>query len=439
MKPFRENAAGIDIGAKQVFVSVEGEEVKTFNTFTEDFQSLSSYLKVHQIKTVAMEATGVYWFILYEILEADGFDVWLVDGRETMQVPGRKTDVKDCQWIQQLHRSGMLKRCFVAPEHIKELRTIQRLREDHIRSSASYINQMQKYLTTMNIRLKEVFSQIHGVSGMRIIDAILKGEREANVLLSLCEESIVRKKKEQVLKALNGRYTNAGLFSLRQAYDSYMFYQKQIAACDKELERIIQKMGNEQKDAKLQEKRKPIRHNKPKVKNLGANLIEIFQGRDATKISGITDYSWLRLLSEIGSDLTPWPSEKHFTSWLGLSPGQHDSGKKKRNKRKKGRPKAGQIFRVIAQSLIESKNIALGAFGRRIRAKKGPAIAIKATARKIAQLYWRVMVKGVEYAEFGVKHYEQQLLLRKQKSLERLALELNIELVHKQQHEFCCH
>ena len=147
----------------------------------------------------------------------------------------------------------------------------------------------------------------------------------------------------------------------------------------------------------------------------------------------------MRLLSEIGSDLTPWPSEKHFTSWLGLSPGQHDSGKKKRNKRKKGRPKAGQIFRVIAQSLIESKNIALGAFGRRIRAKKGPAIAIKATARKISQLYWRVMVKGVEYAEFWVKHYEQQLLLRKQKSLERLALELNIELVHKQQHEFCCH
>jgi len=193
------------------------------------------------------------------------------------------------------------------------------------------------------------------------------------------------------------------------------------------------------KDAKLPEKRKPIRHNKPKVKNLGANLIEIFQGRDATKISGITDYSWLRLLSEIGSVLTPCTSEKYFTSWLGLTPGQHDSGKKKRNKRKKGRPKAGQIFRVIAQSLIESKNIALGAFGRRIRAKKGPAIAIKATARKISQLYWRVMVKGIEYAEFWVKHYEQQLLLRKQKSLERLALELNIELVHKQQHEFCCH
>ncbi|MDO9579218.1 MAG: transposase, partial [Bacteroidales bacterium] len=175
MKKIRENAAGIDIGAKKVFVSVEGQEVKNFFTFTEDFEQLRDYLLKHKIGTVAMEATGVYWNILYEILEEAGIDVWLVDGRQTKQVPGRKTDVKDCQWIQQLHSYGLLNRCFVVESDIKELRSYQRLREDHIRSASMHVNHMQKALTEMNIRIKEVLSQIHGTSGLAIIEAILKG------------------------------------------------------------------------------------------------------------------------------------------------------------------------------------------------------------------------------------------------------------------------
>jgi transposase len=428
MKKIREDAAGIDIGAKKVFVSVEGQEVKSFFTFTEDFEQVRDYLLKYKIKTVAMEATGVYWNILYEILDESGIDVWLVDGRQTKQVPGRKTDVKDCQWIQQLHSYGLLNRCFVVESDIKELRSYQRLREDHIRSAAMHVNHMQKALTEMNIRLKEVLSQIHGTSGLAIIEAILKGERDKEKLLKMCHSSIIKNKKEEVLKSLNGKYTQAGLFALQQAFDSYNFYQNQIQQCDNMLDKVIKRMGDGSSDQKLQGQRKPIRHNKPDIDNLGMSLIKIFGGKDPTVLSGITDYTWMQLLSETGTELTRWPTEKHFTSWLGLSPGQHSSGKTKKNKRKAGRPKAGQIFRQIAQSLITSKNIALGAFGRKLRARKGPSIAIKSMARKLAVLYWRVMVKGLEYVENGIQKYEEQLLAQRHKTLIRLATELNVQI-----------
>lgn len=428
MKKIRENAAGIDIGAKKVFVSIEGQEVKNFFTFTEDLEQVRDYLLKHKIKTVAMEATGVYWNILYEILSESGVDVWLVDGRQTRQVPGRKTDVKDCQWIQQLHSYGLLNRCYVVESDVKELRSYQRLREDHIRSASMHVNHMQKALTEMNIRLTEVLSQIHGTSGLAIIEAILKGERNKEKLLKMCHSSIIKNKKEEVLKSLNGKYTQAGLFALRQAFDSYNFYQNQIQQCDLMLDKVIKRMGDGGTDQKQQIPRKPIRHNKPDINNLGISLIKIFGGKDATVLSGITDYTWMQLLSETGTELTRWPSEKHFTSWLGLSPGQHTSGKTKKNKSKAGRPKAGQIFRQIAQSLITSKHIALGAFGRKLRARKGPSIAIKSMARKLAVLYWRVMVKGLEYVENGIQKYEEQLLAQRHKSLMRLATELNVQI-----------
>ena len=430
MEKIRENAAGIDIGAKKVFVAIEGQEVRYFFTFTEDFEKLRDYLLGYKIKTVAMEATGVYWNILYEILEEAGIDVWLVDGRQTKQVPGRKTDVKDCQWIQQLHSYGLLNRCFVAEADIKELRAYQRLREDHIRSASMHINHMQKALTEMNIRLTEVLSQIHGVSGMAIIGAILKGERNKETLLKMCDRKIIKHKKEDVLKSLNGRYTKHGIFALKQAFDSYMFYQHQIEQCDQMLSEVIEKIGKGKPDQYPQGPRKPIRHNKPDINNLGISLLKIFDGKDATALSGITDYSWMQLMSETGTNLSRWPSEKAYTSWLGLAPGQHTSGKMKRTKRKNGHPKAGQIFRQIAQSILTSKHIALGAFGRRLRARKGSQIAIKSVARKLAILYWRIMVKGMAFVEEGIKKYEQQLLVQKHKSLERLAKDLNIQIAY---------
>jgi len=432
MKKIRTNVGGIDIGAKKVFTSIEGQPVVSHFTFTEDFHNLRDYLLGHNVETVAMEATGVYWVILYEILEESGIDVWLVDGRQTKQVPERKTDVKDCQWIQELHSYGLLNRCLVVDAEIKELRSYLRLREDHIGSSAKYINQMQKALTLMNIRLKEVLSQIHGKSGMSIIEAILNGERDKQVLVNLCHSSILKKKRDLVLKSLEGKYTETGLFALKQAYDGYMFYLSQIAECDKKIDVVMNKIGQSGKGQDLKKKRKAIRHNRPDVNNLGQNLLNIFDSKDATMISGITDYTWMQLLAETGSDLTKWPSEKHFTSWLGLSPGQHNSGKINRNARKKGKPKAGQIFRIIAQGLINSKKIAIGAFGRRLRGKKGPKIAIKAMARKLAVLYWRVMVKGIDYAEKGIQHYEEQILLSKIKTVKRLATELNLNITENQ-------
>jgi hypothetical protein len=244
----------------------------------------------------------------------------------------------------------------------------------------------------------------------------------------MCHSSIIKNKKEEILKSLNGKYTQAGLFALQQAFESFNFYQHQIQQCDQMLDKVIKRMGDGVTDQKQQIPRKPIRHNKPDINNLGISLIKIFGGKDATVLSGITDYTLMQLLSETGTELTRWPSEKHFTSWLGLSPGQHTSGKTKKNKRKAGRPKAGQIFRQIAQSLITSKHIALGAFGRKLRARKGPSIAIKSMARKLAVLYWRVMVKGLEYVENGIHKYEEQLLAQRHKTLMRLATELNAQI-----------
>lgn len=221
MKIIHFNAAGIDIGAKKVFVAIENQKVVSFYTFTDDFEKLRDYLLKHKIDTVAMEATGVYWVILHDILEEGGIDVWIVDGRQTKQVPGRKTDVKDCQWIQQLHSYGMLSKSYVAEVDIKTIRSYTRLREDHIHSASMHINHMQKALTLMNIRLKEVISQIHGKSGMKIISAILAGERNRDVLVEMCHTNIKKKKRDEVYKSLKGKYTEEGLFALKQAYDAY--------------------------------------------------------------------------------------------------------------------------------------------------------------------------------------------------------------------------
>ena len=262
---------------------------------------------------------------------------------------------------------------------------------------------------------------------MAIIEAILNGERDRKKLVNLCHGKILSTKKELVYKALEGKYTEAGLFALRQAYEGYEFYQQQMSKCDNKINEVVNRIGNSGKGQEKR-KRKPIRHNKPNIDKLDANLLNLFDGNDATQISGFTDYTWLQITSEAGTDLRRWPTEKHYTSWLGLSPGQNNSGKKKRNARKKGKPRAGQIFKVIAQGLINSKNTAIGAFGRRIRGRKGPAIAIKAMARKLAAIYWRVMVKGIDYVEHGVKMYDQQITANKLKSFKRLASELNINV-----------
>lgn len=424
------HAAGIDIGSRKVFVGLEDSPVCSFETFTSDLLALKDYLLEKEVSTVAMEATGVYWYVLYDILLEAGLDVWLVDGRQTRQLPGRKTDVKDCQWIQQLHSFGLLNRCYVSEGLIKELRSYQRMREDHLRSAAMHVQHMQKALIEMNIRLPEVLSQVHGVSGMALIRAILDGERDVQKLVSLCHVSVRQKKGDELRKALQGHYTAQGLFALAQAVRAYEFYQEQIMDCDRQIDATLQKIN---KDKTLPPgtdggKRKVIRHNKPGIQGLGDHLLKIFDGRDATKLPGFTDYNWLQLYSEIGSDLSKWPNEKHFTSWLGLSPGHDRSGKKNKSK-SKGKPTVGQIFKQIAHGLLNSKYIGWGAFARRLRGRKGPAIAIKATARKLAAQYWRLIVKGAEFVERGMEAYENTLKEQQQRRLEKLARELKMLLV----------
>lgn len=429
MKKIRDNCAGIDIGAKQFFVAVENQTVRSFFTFTEDILELIHYLKENGIESVAMESTGVYWYILYDMLEGNGFDVWLVDGRSTKQVPRRKTDVKDCQWIQQLHSYGMLNRCHRPEKLIQKLRMFQRLREDHIRSAAMHVNHMQKALIQMNVRLKEVISQVHGASGMKVIKAILKGERNAEKLASLCDIRILKHKKEEVVKSLKGHYSSDYIFALSQAVDCYEFYQNKIEQCDKEIEKCLYEINGNRGPKKTNVKRKPIRHHRPNINNLGDYMLDIFEDKDASKLPGISDYSWLQLLCEVGTDLSKWKTEKHFTSWLGLAPKQHNSGKRNRNYSPKGSPKAGLIFKQSAAGLLNSKKVALGAFGRKVRNKKGGAVAVKAVARKLAVLYYKLITKGLDYVEKGIKNYEEKMLINKQKGIIKAAQKVGLQLI----------
>lgn len=435
MKKLRSNCAGIDIGSAEVYVSADGlNKVHVFKTYTNDFKILVKLFLEKGITSVAMEATGVYWVVLYEMLDASGIDVWLVDGRQTKQVPGRKTDVKDCQWIHQLHTYGLLNRCHIVVGDIKILRSYVRLREDHIQSASRHINHMHKALTQMNIRLKEVISQLHGKSGMAMIEAILSGERNKQILLELCHGKIINNKKEEILKALEGHYKEDQLFALQQAVDAYKFYQEQIKKCDQKIDTILQSIGQKEiklhKSKQIKSKRKAIRHNKPQIKKFGQKIVEANNGLDVSILPGINDYSAMKLVSELGYDLSKWKSEKHFTSWLGLAPGQNNSGKKNRQKNRKAVQRAGQVFRQIANNLMnKSQKTYLAHFGRRLKSRKGPYVATKAVARKLAIFYYRLMTKGTIYVEQGIENYKVQLRQQKLRTLNKIAKELKVEVL----------
>ena len=423
------NSAGIDIGSEKVFVAVENQSVKNFRTFTASYRELGNYLKECKITHVAMESTGIYWLTLYDILEEMGFDVTLVNPIDCKNLPGRKTDVQDCQWIQQLFSYGLLRKSFIPKDVVRKLRVFTRMREDKLQMAASHINHMQKALIQMNIRLPEVLSQINGASGMAMIRAILAGERDANLLLTYCTSNLRKRKGKDILMALEGNYKEEYLFELQQAYEGYMFYLEQVRKCDAEAEKVLIEFKSQSgKNYKDDNPIKPIRHNKPEIKDLHELILDI-QGANPTILPGLTDYSVMRLTAELGNDLKIWATVKVFVSWLGLAPGKNMSGKI--NKRSKKRPvtKAGQIFMQAAQSLLISKNNGLGAFARRIKARRGSKIAIKATARKLAELYYKMFSEGMQYVEEGVKAYEEKIKQQQIKSLLRRANELNFQVI----------
>ena len=371
----------------------------------------------------------MYWISFYDLLTEAGIKVYVVNGRHVKHVPGRKSDVSDCMWIQQLHSYGLLGNSFMPDNNIRQLRSYIRLRKDSIQMQVTHIHHMQKALTQMNIRLTEAISEIHGVSGLRIIQAILQGQRDPEKLVSLCDVQIIKKKKQDVLEALKGFYKPEHLFELEMAYKAYKFYDQQIMCCDKQINAWLKNNLPVKQKIEMRNASKKIRHHAPAIKDLHQKMVQLYDGKDVTCVPGITQYTWLQLTAETGMDLSAWPTVKHFTSWLGLSPAKHESGKMKKYKRYKSCPKAGQILKEASISVLNSKKHGLGAFGRKIRSRRGPNVAIKAVARKIAVMYYFILTKGIEYVEQGIQAYEKQYLEVQRKLLEKRAKQLNLQLI----------
>lgn len=419
-------AAFVDVGSEWMHVSIAGGPPEVFGTFTVELHRLRDWLKERGVKSVAMEATGVYWLPLYGVLEASGLKVSMVNGKQTRNLPGRKTDMKDCQWGATLHAHGLLQAGFVPPAQIRRLQDYLRLRADHLTSAATCVQHQQKALERMNVKLHDVISSLVSDSGIRVIEAILAGERDPERLLSLCDQRIQKKKAERVKESLRGTWAEEHLFALQQAVENWQHYQRQIAACDKQIEAVLRQINGPDEREDTNPKSKPHKRggiNAPQIEGLHHILCKLCGGKDITVLPAHTDYSLLQLIGEVGTDLSNWKTEQHFTAWLGLAPGSHQSGKRKGSVRRK-RNRAGRLFCMMARSLAQSKNIALGGFYRRLAARRGGLIANFALARKLAELFWRVMVKGLDYAEVGLKAYEEQVLETKRQALCRLAKQL---------------
>jgi transposase len=419
-------AAFVDVGSEHLHVSIAGGPPEVFGTVTSELHRLRDWLKERQVQSVAMEATGVYWLPLYGVLEAAGFKVSMVNGKQTRNLPGRKTDMKDSQWGATLHAHGLLQAGFVPPAQIRRLQDYLRLRADHLTSAAACVQHQQKALERMNVKLHDVISSLVGESGIRVIEAILAGERDPDRLLALCDVRIKNKKAERVKESLRGTWAEEHLFALRQAVENWQHYQRQIAACDRQMEAVLREISGPDQPGEKGVKTSTVKRtgvNAPQIEDLHQLLAKLCGGKDLTVLPAHTDYSLLQLIGEVGVDLGQWPTEQHFTAWLGLAPGSHQSGKRVGSVRRK-RNRAGRLFCMMARSLARSKNIALGGFYRRMAARRGGLVANLALARKLAALFWRVMVKGLDYAEAGLKAYEEQVLETKRRALCRLAKQL---------------
>jgi transposase len=379
-----------------------------------------------------MEATGVYWLCLFEVLEQAGLRVVMVNGKYVKNLPGRKTDMSDSQWQATLQAHGLLQPGYVPPEHIRRLQDYLRLRTDHITMAGSHEQHLQKALDRMNVKIHQVLSDLTGVSGRKLIEAILAGERNPVALLALCDRQIQNKKAQPMREALEGNWKAEHLFALRQAYELWQFYQEKIAECDRAIEQILQELtGPEDPQAPAPRGAKRGGVNAPQIAGLHGMLWRLCGGKDPTQLPGVADYVLLQLLAEVGTDLGKnWRTEKHFTSWLGLAPGNHHSGKR-RGTQQRSRNRAGRLFCVIARSVGRSVDKALGGFYRRLKGRRGGLVANLALARKLAVLFWRLMVHGTTYVEQGLKKYEEQVAATEQRLLQKLARKYNLVLQKK--------
>ncbi len=437
-------AAGIDVHAAVHFVAVAVQDVpagfvnpdaklpagvRKFAANTADLEALAAWLKECGVTTVAMESTGVYWIPLYELLASQGFDVILVDPRQTKHAPGRpKSDVLDCQWIRRLHSYGLLTASFRPADEIVVWRGFQRQREMLVRYAAQHVQHVQKALEEMNVKLTEVVSDIAGQTGMKIIKDIVRGVRDP-VKLAKHRHERCQATEAEIARALYGNWRKEHLFALQQAVQMYEFYQRQLRACDQEIETCLRGFADKSGGAALPPKPQRQKPRGNEVKFGARALLFRMAGVDLTVIEGISDTTALVILSEIGTDLSRFPSEKNFVSWLGLCPQHRGSAGKIFNRRvRRGANRAARALRMAAQGCHHAKN-ALGAFYRRIQARCGGAKAVVATARKIAERVYRLLKYGQEYVRQAEQAYEEAYRLRTLKALARKAESLGYKLV----------
>jgi transposase len=428
-----KDAAGIDIGSGEHWVAVpedrDEEPVRCFGCFTADLQAMARWLKECGVTTVAMESTGVYWIPCYQILEEHGFEVKLVNARHVKNVPGRKSDVSDCQWLQRLHTYGLLSGSFRPDDQICVLRSYWRHRANLVRYASDHIQHMQKALTQMNLHLHKVLSNVTGVTGMNIIRAIISGERNPEKL-ALMRERGVKNTPEAIAKALEGDYRQEHLFALKQAVELYDFYHRQIEACDREIERYLHtfeaKVDPVQNPLPKQKRKKEMRYQS--FVDLRTELYRV-SGIDFTQIPGLDVVTVQTILSEIGLDPGKFPTEKRFVSWLGLCPNNRiTGGQVKSTKTRKTANRAANAFRMAAQSLANS-NTGLGGFYRRIRARLGAPKAITATAHKLARIFYRMWTTGQSYTDLGSDYYENRYKERVLRNITRRARDLGYDAV----------
>ncbi len=408
----RPNAAGIDIGATEIFVAVppecESQNVRSFPTFTQDLFELARWLKSCEIETVAMESTGVYWIPLFQILEDSGFEVYLVNARHVKNVPGRKTDVSDCQWLQFLHSVGLLRASYRPDQEICAVRSLLRHRESLVQLAATHVNHMQKALDQMNLQLHHVISDITGATGIAIVDAILEGERDPHILAELRNPRI-KASKETIIKSLVGDYRPEHVFTLKQSLDAYRHYQKMIETCDHEIHRYLKSL---EPPTDGSSSGPPSSANYRGAEGMSSELTRLF-GVDLTKVPGLQTRTIQTIIGEIGPDFSKFRNASAFASWLAICPSNDISGGKVlRSSTRKAKCRAATALRMAAQALHYSKS-ALGNYYRRMRAKLGSPKAITAAAHKLARIIFYLVTTKQEYdesvyAEDQIRHQQRQ-------------------------------
>jgi transposase len=432
------DAAGIDIGNESHFVAIPPERapvpIREFGAWTAALQEMAQWLTAHGIRTVAMQATGVYWIAVQDVLEQAGLEVYLVNARGTKNLPGRKSDVQECERLRKLHTYGLLRNSFRPPAEIRAVRTIWRQRDRWVQEAGRAVQHMQKALTTMNVQLANTISDLTGVTGQAILRAIVAGTRDPWALAKLRDPRIAASEAE-LAHSLQGTWREDVLFELRQALEAYDFYQGQLAACERELAKYTAAVPSRERPAPPEgpagaapaRRAKSRRRPRPGLE-LAAEL-QRTMGVDLTQIDGIDVGTAQVIFSEIGPDFRAFPDERHFASWLTLAPQRDISGGKViRHIPAAGRNRVANALRMAAQSLCRSDSY-LGARYRRLRARLDGPVAVKAMARYLACLVYRLVTKGQAYVDRGAAHYERKRQERERLALERRASHLGLKLV----------